>query len=179
MGSMVDFIMVMDIRESTGMKSSINILMPLVWPNGGRTVYVAPSTDGPSFSRLLQAGGLDKLTLDSLYHDAIRRNRQSQTSYNPWEASATTPMGGGMMQQRGHDPFFASGGVAAPLQVQMVAMTNQQQAFMMQQQQMMMMGSQLQQPVNPFGNPYGGSANIHPYGPGMPVQAYNPYTDLI
>lgn len=88
-------------------------------------------------------------------------------------------MGGPMMQQPAHDPFYASNTVAAPHSVQMAAMTNQQQAFMLQQQQqMMMMAPQQQQPpLNPFGNPYG--ANVHPYGPGMPVQAYNPYTGLI
>ncbi|KAK4740876.1 hypothetical protein SAY87_024464 [Trapa incisa] len=144
-------------------------------------LVTAPSSNESVAATSKLAGGLDKLTLDSLYDDAIRRNSQSQTSYNHWEASAAAPMGGGMMHQHGHDPFFPSGGVAAPLQIQMAAMANQQQAFMMQQQQqqMMMMGSQLQHPVNPFGNPYGGSANVHPYAPGMPVQAYNPYTGLI
>ena len=39
---------------------------------------------------------------------------------------------------------------------------------------MMMMGPLQQQSSNPFGNPYG--ATIHPYGLGVPVQAYNPYT---
>ena len=126
-----------------------------------------------------KAGGLDKLTLDSLYDDAIRRNSQP-TSYNPWEP---TPMGGPVMQQPLHDPFYASSGVAAPHSVQMAAMANQQQAFMLQQQQqMMMMGppqhqQQQQQSVNPFGNTYG--ATVHPYGSGMPVPAYNPYTGLI
>lgn len=90
-------------------------------------------------------------------------------------------MAGSMMQQTGHDPFYASGMVAAPPSVQMAAMTNQQQAFMLQQQQhqqMMMMGQQ-QQPLNPFANPYGTVTSAHPYGTGMPVQAYNPYTGLI
>lgn len=82
------------------------------------------------------------------------------------------------MQQPVHDPFYASTAVSAPPSVQMAAMANQQQAYMLQQQQhMMMMGSQQQQSVNPFGNPYG--AATHPYGSGMPVQAYNPYTGLI
>lgn len=86
-------------------------------------------------------------------------------------------MAGGVMQQPVHDPFFASTAVAAPPSVQMAAMANQQQAYMLQQQQqMMMMGSQPQS-ANPFGNPYG--AATHPYGSGMPVQAYNPYTHLI
>lgn len=108
----------------------------------------------------------------------MRRNNQSGTSYNPWDVAASAPVGGGVMQQSMHDPFFASNGVAAPLQVQMAGMANQQQTFM--QQQILMMGPQLQQqPMNPFANPYGGGANVHPYGSGMPVQAYNPYTGLI
>lgn len=85
-------------------------------------------------------------------------------------------MVGPLMPQMAHDPFFASHSVAAPHSVQMAAMANQQQAFMFQQQQqMMMMGPQ--QPSNPFANAYG--ANIHPYGPGMPVQAQNPFTRLV
>ncbi|KAF8400602.1 hypothetical protein HHK36_013901 [Tetracentron sinense] len=117
-------------------------------------------------------GGLDKLTLDSLYDDALRRTNQN-VSYNPWEP---VPMAGPMMQQAVHDPFLASNAVAAPPSVQMAAMANQQQAFMLQQQQLMMMGlqQQQQQPPNPFDNPYG--SGVHPYGSGMPVQAYNPYT---
>lgn len=118
-----------------------------------------------------QAGGLDKLTLDSLYDDALRRNNQN-VSYNPWEAAPT----GAMMQPTMHDPFFASNTVAAPPSVQLAAMSNQQQAFMFQQQQHMMMAPQ-QPSVNPFGNTYG--AAVHPYGSGMPVQSYNPYTGLI
>ena len=123
-----------------------------------------------------KAGGLDKLTLDSLYDDAIRRSNQP-TSYNPWEQPA--PTAGAMMQQPVHDPFYASSTVAAPHHVQMAAMANQQQAFMLQQQQQMMMMApqQPQRPLNPFENPYG--AAVHPYGSGMPVQTYNPYTGLI
>jgi hypothetical protein len=86
----------------------------------------------------------------------------------------------GVVHQTAQDPFLASNMVPAPHNVQMAAMANQQQAFMLQQQQqqqMMMMGPQQQQPSNPFGNPYG--ATVHPYGSGVPVQAYNPYTGLI
>lgn len=131
---------------------------------------------------LEKAGGLDKLTLDSLYDDALRRNNQN-VSYNPWEPA---PMAGPMMQQNGHDPFFASGMVAAPHSVQMAAMANQQQAFMLQQQQQAFMLQQQQQQMmmmapqqssNPFANPY--VTNTRPYGSGMPVQAYNPYTGLM
>lgn len=82
-----------------------------------------------------------------------------------------------MMQQPVPDPFSASSAVAAPHSVQMAAMANQHQAFMFQQQQQMMMMGPQQQSANPFGNPHG--ATVHPYGSGMPVQAYNPYTGLI
>ncbi|XP_058112069.1 putative clathrin assembly protein At5g35200 [Magnolia sinica] len=139
-------------------------------------LVTAPSSnDGASATSKL-AGGLDKLTLDSLYDDAMRRTNQN-ASYNPWEAM---PIGGPLVQQVPHDPFYASNAVAVPPSVQMAAMASQQQAFMLQQQQMMMVGQQPQQPaVNPFGNPHG--AAIHPYGSGMPppLQMYNPYTGLI
>ncbi|XP_030464777.1 putative clathrin assembly protein At5g35200 [Syzygium oleosum] len=139
-------------------------------------LVTAPSSNENASAASKLGGGLDKLTLDSLYDDAMRRNSQS-SSYNPWEPA---PMAGPMMQQPAHDPFYASSAVSAPLQVQMAAM-QQQQAFMLQQQQqqqqMMMMGPQMQQPANPFGNPY--AANVHPYGSSVPVQAYNPYSGLI
>ncbi|KAE9602310.1 hypothetical protein Lal_00049567 [Lupinus albus] len=131
-------------------------------------LVTAPSSNESAATASKLAGGLDKLTLDSLYDDALRRNNQS-VSYNPWEPA---PMGG-MMQPTMHDPFFASNTMAAPPSVQMAAISNQQQAFMFQQQQHMMMAPQ-QPSVNPFGNPYG--ATVHPYGSGMPVQSYNPYT---
>ncbi|XP_041004978.1 putative clathrin assembly protein At5g35200 [Juglans microcarpa x Juglans regia] len=137
-------------------------------------LVTVPSSNESATAASKLAGGLDKLTLDSLYDDAIRRNNQN-VSYNPWEP---VPMAGAMVHQTTQDPFFASNTVAAPPTVQMAAMANQQQAFMLQQQQqMMMMGPQQQQGLNPFGNPYG--ASVHPYGSGMPVQAYNPYTGLI
>lgn len=139
-------------------------------------LVTAPSSNESATAASKLAGGLDKLTLDSLYDDALRRNNQN-ASYNPWEPQ---PMAGPMMQPNGHDPFYASGMVAAPHSVQMAAMANQQHAFMLQQQQQqqqMMMMVAPQQTSNPFANPY--AANVHPYGSGMPVQAYNPYTGLM
>ncbi|XP_062228218.1 putative clathrin assembly protein At5g35200 [Phragmites australis] len=135
------------------------------------------------------AGGLDLLTLDSLYDDANRRASQT-ASYNPWEAAAP------MMQMAPamRDPFYASGGFAAPHAVQMAAMAQQQQAFMLlqQQQQMMTMAAAApapvvhqmpvqQAPANPFGNPFA-AAGAHPYGAaGTPLHAGpgNAYTGLI
>ncbi|XP_042496486.1 putative clathrin assembly protein At5g35200 isoform X2 [Macadamia integrifolia] len=135
-------------------------------------LVTAPSSNESATAASKLAGGLDLLTLDSLYDDALRRNNQN-VSYNPWEP---VPMASPMMQQPAHDPFFASNTMAAPHSVQMAAMAQQQQAFMLQQQ-MMMNVPQQQQPLNPFGNPYG-AAN-HPYGSGIPVQSNNPYTSLM
>ncbi|CAH1424028.1 unnamed protein product [Lactuca virosa] len=101
-------------------------------------------TNEPTKSSIKLGGGLDKLTLDSLYDDAVRRSNQIQTpaSYNPWG-----PQGSMMAPQTGPDPFYGSTMMAAPRNVQMAAMAQQQQQMMMPQH-----GS------NPFGNPY-------PYNP--------------
>ncbi|KAI3811213.1 hypothetical protein L1987_20932 [Smallanthus sonchifolius] len=139
-------------------------------------LVTAPSSNGSATSANKLAGGLDKLTLDSLYDDAIRRTNQN-VSYNPWEQG---PMAGAMMPHHtAPDPFYASTTIAAPHNIQMA---QQQQAFMFQQQQqqMMMMGPPLPQQgphPNPFANPYG--AGPHPYGSGVPVQSYNPYSGFI
>ncbi|XP_026387617.1 putative clathrin assembly protein At5g35200 isoform X1 [Papaver somniferum] len=143
-------------------------------------LVTAPSSNESAAVASKLAGGLDLLTLDSLYDDAMRRNTQT-TSYNPWEQQA--PMAGSFMQpQVAHDPFLASNMVAAPASVQMAAMAQHQQSFMWQQQQqqqqeMMMMGQQQHQPSNPFGPSYG--VGLHPYGSGMPIQTYNPNAGLI
>lgn len=99
--------------------------------------------------KYLQAGGLDKLTLDSLYDDASKQANQT-INHNPWEMPATA--GPYMMHQPMiHDPFYGSNTNFAP-NVQMAQ--QQQQAFILHQQMMMMGPSQPQHaPVNPFGNP--------------------------
>ncbi|KAE8689039.1 putative clathrin assembly protein [Hibiscus syriacus] len=136
-------------------------------------LVTAPSSNESAAAASKLAGGLDKLTLDSLYDDAIRRSNQN-VSYNPWEPPTIS---GAMMQQPAHDPFYAPNMVPAPYSVQMAAMANQQQAFMYQQQkQMMMMAAPQQQPSNPFNN-YG--APVHPYNSGMPVQPHNPYAGMM
>ncbi|KZV14192.1 clathrin assembly protein [Dorcoceras hygrometricum] len=146
-------------------------------------LVTAPSSNESTAASSKLAGGLDKLTLDSLYDDAIRRNNQQNVSYNPWDQAPTANT---MMPQAAHDPFYASNGVAAPNFVQMGAMSNPQQSFMYYpQQQMMFMGQQQQPlmsmgqqaPMNPFGNAH--VAVGHSYGSGMPVQAYNPHSGLI
>ncbi|CAA2993908.1 clathrin assembly At5g35200 [Olea europaea subsp. europaea] len=135
-------------------------------------LVTVPSSNESGTAASKLAGGLDMLTLDSLYDDAIRRTNEN-VSYNPWvQAPTATPM----MPQTAPDPFYASNVMASPPSVQMAAMANQQQALMFQQQQMMMMMGP-QRPVNPFETPYG--ANSYPYASGMPGQAYNPHPGLI
>ncbi|XP_051152487.1 putative clathrin assembly protein At5g35200 [Andrographis paniculata] len=133
-------------------------------------LVTAPSSNETAAATSKLGGGLDKLTLDSLYDDAIRRSNQN-VSYNPWEQSPMMP------PQMSHDPFYASNAVAAPPSVQMAAMSHQQPGFMYPPQQSMMMA--VQQPMmNPFGNAYNAGGQI--YGPGMPVQTHhNPYSGLI
>jgi len=100
-----------------------------------------------------QAGGFDKLLLDSLYEDATRR--QQIAAANPFQAQ---------------DPFAMSNNIAPPPNVQMAIMAQQQQQYyyqqqqqQQQQQQMMMMVPHTYQPhynppsqigaANPFGDP--------------------------
>ncbi|XP_006648067.1 putative clathrin assembly protein At5g35200 [Oryza brachyantha] len=137
----------------------------------------APSSNGNAVTSSKLAGGLDLLTLDSLYNEAHRQAQQN-ASYNPWEAApGTGPM---MQQQPTQNPFYASNAIAPPINVQMAAMA-QQQAFMLQQQQMMMMmarqpyGQQQAASSNPFASPHM-PASVHPYGPGMQLHAGNAYT---
>lgn len=122
----------------------------------------APTSNETSTTASKLAGGLDKLTLDSLYDDAIRRSNQnvSYNNSNPWEQPAM-PVG----PQTVHNSFYAPSMVVGP------------QPFMFQQQPQVVVGPQPQPTVNPFGNPFGASAN--PYSPAA-VQSYiNPYAGLI
>lgn len=159
--------------------------VPTTAPSGGLSsengttgwelsLVTAPSSNESAVATSKLAGGLDKLTLESLYDDADRRANQN-TSYNPWEM---TSMAGPVMQPVVHDPFYASNAIAAPHPVQMAAMAQQQQAFMLQQQMMMMGQQQHQAPSNPFGNPYA-TVGVHPYGSSKPLQASNTYTGFI
>ncbi|KAL4589825.1 hypothetical protein LXL04_002735 [Taraxacum kok-saghyz] len=118
-------------------------------------LVTAPSSNETATASSKLGGGLDKLTLDSLYEDAERRSNQT-TAYNPWEQHG--PMPGSMMApQTGPDPFYGSAMMAPPHNVQM--------ANHHQQQQMMMM-MMPQQGSNPFDNPH-------------PVRPYDQYNGLI
>uniref|UniRef100_A0A0D9VMA2 ENTH domain-containing protein n=2 Tax=Leersia perrieri TaxID=77586 RepID=A0A0D9VMA2_9ORYZ len=146
-------------------------------------LVAAPSSNGNAVTSSKLAGGLDLLTLDSLYNEAHRQAQQN-TSYNPWEA---TPASGPMMQQQQQpmqNPFYASNAIAPPINVQMAAMAQQQHLFMLQQQQqqqqqMMMMARQQQYgqqqgSSNPFATPHIHAGNM--YGSGMQLHAGNAYT---
>ncbi|WVZ73257.1 hypothetical protein U9M48_021585 [Paspalum notatum var. saurae] len=138
-------------------------------------LVTAPSSNGNAVASSKLAGGLDLLTLDSLYNEAHRQAQaQQNASYNPWE---TIPASGPMMQQPMYDPFYASNSIASARNVQMATMAQQQNALMLQQQQqMMMMMAQQQQPYsNPFADPYA-HAGVHPYGAGMQLHTSSAYT---
>lgn len=123
---------------------------------------------------VVQAGGFDKLLLDSLYEDSARRQQ-----------IATAGNGGSMDANPSHyrDPFAMSNGIAPPPNVQMAMMAQQQQQQYYYQQQLqqqqypmyhqqqyyhqqlpqqtMMVPYQPQQQMgsaNPFGDPFGGFA---------------------
>ncbi|XP_058113950.1 putative clathrin assembly protein At5g35200 isoform X3 [Magnolia sinica] len=124
----------------------------------------APSSNENAVAESKLAGGLDKLTLDSLYDDAMARRTNQNGSYhsgqvapNPYESAQYT-----------QDPFYASNNIAPPTNVQMATMAKQQ-AFMMQQQQKV---AGQQDTTNPFGNPYEETGvQSHP--------SNNPFTSLI
>lgn len=92
----------------------------------------------------MQAGGLDKLTLDSLYEAAMttRANQNGtnmgQMSSNPFKAAACL----------NQDPFSASSSTSAPTNVQMADMIQQQNLLAQQQQRVN--GQHSVSPGNPF-----------------------------
>uniref|UniRef100_A0A1J3IK30 Putative clathrin assembly protein n=1 Tax=Noccaea caerulescens TaxID=107243 RepID=A0A1J3IK30_NOCCA len=142
-------------------------------------LVTAPSSNEGAAANSKLAGGLDKLTLDSLYEDAIRVSQQQSRSHNPWEQY---PVHNGPMM---HQPFFASNGVPAPQSVQMANQNHQAYGFQQHQNAGMMMGpvqpyqpqQQQRQNMNPFGNPF--VSNGHPHQPYGSAQGYNPYSSLM
>ncbi|CAL9050224.1 unnamed protein product [Musa banksii] len=104
------------------------------------------------------AGGLDRLTLDSLYDDAFARTMNpggggggyhtGQVAPNPFDTSHYF-----------QDLFYASNGIAPSASVEMATMA-QQQALMQQQQQALG-----QDGTNPFGNPFGPTGVLYAQDP--------------
>lgn len=138
----------------------------------------APSANGTANPNAKLAGGFDKLTLDSLYEDALRRSPHVTPpgSTGPGTMLALPAPPGAFPQTPGfggpQDPFQASSSVAPPPSVQMAAMAHQQQHLMMagaypaqpvygmpaQQAYPPQMYPQMMVPQGAAGNPYG-------YGP--------------
>ncbi|KAK4264004.1 hypothetical protein QN277_029346 [Acacia crassicarpa] len=134
-------------------------------PTGWELALVTtPSNDISSVNERQLAGGLDTLTLNSLYDEAAYRSANQQAMYgapapNPFEV---------------HDPFAPSSNVPPPPAVQMAAMAQPQvnpfgpyPPYQPQQQHMLM------NPANPFGdagyrafpvNPVSHPQNNNPFG---------------
>ncbi|MQL68936.1 hypothetical protein Taro_001199 [Colocasia esculenta] len=123
-------------------------------------LVTAPTSNGSAVaeSKLVIAGGLDKLTLDSLYDDAMARRSNQNGGSNVGQVAPNSFE---------NDPFQASNSIAPPINVQMADMS-QQQALIMNQQQIV--GNNT---TNPFGDPYGGGMGLQPYQP------QNPYTGFL
>eukprot|EP00850_Spirogloea_muscicola_P004161 SM000017S02901 [mRNA] locus=s17:991946:997058:+ [translate_table: standard] len=134
--------------------------------------------NAPAFTGQL-AGGLDKLTLDSLYEDAVARPTVQSYAYgaagqnlNTGAQQAAQPFQPQAAYQAPLDPFAASSNYAPPPTVQMAHMARHQQQ-MMAPQQGPYMQPQMMQPMQPaYGmmpvaaNPYA----LNPYG-----MQQNPY----
>ncbi|KAJ4835249.1 hypothetical protein Tsubulata_026679 [Turnera subulata] len=125
-------------------------------PTGWELALVTtPSTNISAATDRKLAGGLDSLTLNSLYDEAAYRASQQPVygapAPNPFEVN---------------DPFAMSNGFSAPPGVQMAAMTTQppnpfgpyQPAYPPAQQQQNLMMT----PANPFGDPGFGAFPAHP-----------------
>ncbi|KAM0904365.1 hypothetical protein ACQ4PT_018072 [Festuca glaucescens] len=145
-------------------------------------LITAPSSNNSASTSSKMSGGLDLLTLDSLYNDAHRQAQQN-ASYDPWQQQPTpmssSPMTMMQQQQPLHNPFYASA------QQQQAYMQQQQQAFMQQQQQqyqqmMMMAGPSVhhQASSNPFAGSYMPAAGSggYRYGPATALHAGNAYS---
>ncbi|CAN8232521.1 unnamed protein product [Cochlearia groenlandica] len=134
-------------------------------------LVTAPSSNEVAAANSKLAGGLDKLTLDSLYEDAMRVNQQQQQqrSYNPWEQNQVRNGPPMIMQQ----PFYTG------------HMANQTYAYQHHNTGMMMGPVQQQQPyqqqsMNPFGNPFVVNGNQHqPHGPVQGYNNNNPYPNFM
>eukprot|EP00250_Pteridium_aquilinum_P002305 c12503_g1_i1 orf=120-1826(+) len=140
------------------------------------------SSNDSAISQSKMAGGFDRLTLDSLYDDAMHRQAYASAPSNGMGYMGPNPFGGHAIVPAGQqDPFLASSNVAPPSNVQLAALAQQQQVMMMQQQQAMMMQQQMMgsgQAVNAYSygmpymmqvpNQYQGHTQSNPFGnPGL------------
>ena len=127
----------------------------------------------------VQAGGFDKLLLDSLYEDEnARRQLQLQNAgYGPHGMGAAAIQAPNPFEQQ--DPFFMSNSIAPPTNVQLAMLAQQQQQHQMmmhQPPQMMMMQhqvpSQQSMMMVPYQNPIPSQQST-----GMGMGPGNPFGD--
>jgi len=125
---------------------------------------------------LSQAGGFDKLLLDSLYEDenARRQFQQQNAGYGYGGTAIHNPFNSYNQQ----DPFAVSNNVALPSNVQMGLMSQQQ--MMLQQQQMMfqqhntvMVPYQQQQPYTHYPQQMSVMGSSNPFADPLPVPSYS------
>ena len=92
-----------------------------------------------------QIGELDRVTLDSLYDQAVTRTTNQEGAYNFGQVSANP-----FEADYNQDPFYGSSNVTPLTDAQMAAMA-QRQTFIMQQPPVAMDGYDS---TNPYGNPF-------------------------
>ncbi|XP_031285009.1 putative clathrin assembly protein At5g35200 [Pistacia vera] len=111
-------------------------------------LVTAPSSNGAAVAESKLAGGLDKLTLDSLYDQAMASRANPNVTHN-MGAVPSNPFESASCIQ---DPFYASSSIAPPTIVQMADMLQQQQSFIRQQQQQLLLTGPSE--TNPSRNPF-------------------------
>ncbi|KAI3831058.1 hypothetical protein MKX03_007890 [Papaver bracteatum] len=132
----------------------------------------APSSNETAVAESKLAGGLDKLTLDSLYEHAMVRQANPNDAYQAGQVVLNPFVMGPVFTE---DPFFSSNGIAPPPNVQMAAMNQQHQLMQQQQQQQPQhQTNNSQDSSNPFGNPFLAEDVPSSYPPPQ-----NPYTGFI
>ncbi|XVE74674.1 hypothetical protein DITRI_Ditri12bG0036000 [Diplodiscus trichospermus] len=134
-------------------------------PTGWELALVTtPSTDISAATERQLAGGLDSLTLYSLYDEAAYRASQQPV----YGAAAPNPF-------EVQEPFVMSNNIAPPTAVQMAAMTQQQNnpfgAYQPYQQQQHLMMS----PSNPFGDTGFGAFSANQVAPVGQPHVNNPF----
>ncbi|XVF34331.1 hypothetical protein REPUB_Repub18cG0050500 [Reevesia pubescens] len=122
----------------------------------------APNSSGDALAESKLTRGLDRLTLDSLYNQAIARTTDQERAYNFGQVSANP-----FEADYNQDPFWGSSNVIPPTDLQMAAMA-QQRTYIMQQQQLPPMAMVAYNPSNRSvegdynQNPFCGSSNVTP-----------------
>lgn len=125
---------------------------------------------------LSQAGGFDKLLLNSLYEDEnARRQLQLQNAGYGYGGAATHNPFNSYNQ---HDPFAVSNNVALPSNVQIELMSQQQMMFqqqqmMFQQHNTMMVPYQQQQPYTHYPQQKSVMRSSNPFVDPLPVPSYS------